>query len=137
MTAAAQDRDTREMTGHRRAFPMEAATKIYGGTLACLNAAGNVVKGITSATLKCVGVSFQTYDNTLGAAGAVTAEVKVGVHGPFANSAAADLLSNADVGNDCFIVDDSTVAKTNGGATRSVAAKVWTVDANGVWLKFT
>ena len=137
MTAATQDRDTREMTGHRRAFGLEAAAKIYGGTLACLNAAGNLVRGATATTLKCVGVALQTYDNTAGAAGALNGEVKTGVFGPFANSAAGDLIIATDTGSDCFIVDDQTVAKTNGGATRSIAGKVWTVDASGVWLKFT
>lgn len=137
MTAATQDRDTREMNGRLRAFPLEAAAKVFGGTLACLNAAGNMVKGITSAALKCVGVAQQTYDNTAGAAGAITGEVKAGVHGPFANSASTDLITAADIGNDCYIVDDSTVAKTSNAGTRSIAAKVWTVDASGVWLKFS
>ena len=137
MTAATQDRDTREMNGRLRAFPIEAATKLFGGTLACLNAAGNLVKGSTSAALKCVGVAQQTFDNTAGLAGAITAEVKNGVYGPFANSAAADLVTASDVGNDCYIVDDSTVAKTSSAGTRSIAAKVWSVDASGVWLKFS
>lgn len=137
MTAATQDRDTREMSGNRRAYPMEAASKIFGGTLACLNAAGNLVKGVTSTTLKCVGVAVQTYDNLAGAAAAINGEAKVGVFGPFANSAAGDLIIASDTGNDCYIVDDSTVAKTNGTATRSIAGKVWAVDASGVWLKFT
>lgn len=137
MTAATQDRDTRETTGRSRAFPLEAASKIYGGTLACLNAGGNLVKGIASTTLKCVGVAQQTYDNTAGAAGAIVGETKVGVYGPFANSAAGDLIAATDVGSDCYIVDDSTVAKTSGSGTRSVAGKVWAVDASGVWLKFS
>ena len=137
MTAATQDRDTREVPGRLRAYPLEAAAKIYGGTLACINAAGNLVKGITSATLKCVGVAMQSYDNTAGAAGAITGEVKTGVYGPFLNSAAADLLADTDVGSDCYIVDDSTVAKTSAAATRSIAGRVWKVDASGVWLKFS
>lgn len=137
MTFATQDRDTREMTGHRRAFGLEAAAKIFGGSLACLNAAGNLVRGAVATTLKCVGVAQQTYDNTLGAAGAITGEVKTGVFGPFANSAAGDLIVASDIGSDCFIVDDQTVAKTSGASTRSVAGKVWTVDAGGVWIKFS
>ena len=40
------------------------------------------------------------------------------------------------MGSDCYIVDDQTVAKTNGGATRCVAGKVWDVDAEGVWVEF-
>ena len=41
----------------------------------------------------------------------------------------------ADVGADCYIVDDQTVAKTNGTNTRSVAGKIIAVDADGVWVK--
>ena len=39
--------------------------------------------------------------------------------GPFANSASGDLITAAEVGSDCYIVDDQTVAKTNGSSTRS------------------
>ena len=53
----------------------------------------------------------------------------------FANSVAADLIALADIGADCFIVDDQTVAKTNGGATRSIAGKIRDVDADGVWVQ--
>ena len=54
----------------------------------------------------------------------------------FANSASADLISLADIGADCYIVDDQTVAKTSGTNTRSVAGKVFDVDADGVWVDF-
>ena len=39
------------------------------------------------------------------------------------------------MGSDCYIVDDQTVAKTNGTNTRSVAGKIIAVDADGVWVK--
>ena len=48
---------------------------------------------------------------------------------------AGDLIAQADVGADCYIVDDQTVAKTNGTNTRSVAGKIIAVDADGVWVK--
>ena len=48
---------------------------------------------------------------------------------------AADAIVRADVGADCYIVDDQTVAKTNGSNTRSVAGKIIAVDADGVWVK--
>ena len=56
---------------------------------------------------------------------------------PSANSAAADQITAADIGNDCYGVDDQTVAKTNGANTRSVAGKIYDVDAQGVWVKFS
>ena len=54
----------------------------------------------------------------------------------FANSAAADAITLADIGADCYIVDDQTVAKTSATNTRSVAGKVFDVDAEGVWVDF-
>lgn len=137
MTAATKDRNTQEMApGRSRAFAMAASAKVYAGTIAAIDAAGNVNKGITSTAIRAVGVFTQPYDNTGGAAGAITAEVNRGVFGPFANSAAGDLIAAADVGADCYIVDDQTVAKTSGTSTRSVAGKVWQVDASGVWVEF-
>ena len=55
---------------------------------------------------------------------------------PFKNSAAADEITNAEIGSDCYIVDDETVAKTDGTGTRSVAGKVFLVDDYGVWVDF-
>ncbi len=137
MTAATKDRDTQEVPGRFRAFPIAAAVKCHAGTIACVDASGNMTKGATATTLKAVGVFQQPYDNTGGAAAAFMAEAAIGIFGPFANSASGDLIANSDVGADCFIVDDQTVAKTNGSSTRSVAGKVHMVDAAGVWVRFS
>ena len=137
MVAATKDRDTQEVPARFRAFPMAANAKVFAGTIAVVDASGNMNRGTTAATLKCVGVFDQPFDNTGGAAGAIAGEAKLGVFGPFANSAAGDQITNADVGADCFIVDDQTVAKTNGGSTRSVAGKVHLVEAAGVWVRFS
>jgi hypothetical protein len=136
MTAAVTDRNTKEQQGKRRGFPVEAATLIYAGTMACLNAAGRLTKGITSTTLKAVGIAKNQVNNLTGAAGAIVGEVEIGVFGPLANSSAGDLIALANVGADCYIVDDQTVALTSGGSTRSIAGKVWDVTAEGVWVKF-
>lgn len=136
MPALTTDRDTQRMSGHRRALPLEANAKVFGGGIACVNAAGRLTRGITATGLRCVGVALQLYDNTGGAAAAITGEAERGVFGPFANSASTDQITNADIGADCFIVDDQTVAKTNGTNTRSVAGKVYLVDAQGVWVDF-
>jgi hypothetical protein len=53
----------------------------------------------------------------------------------FANSTAGDAITNADRYADCYIVDDQTVAKTDGTGTRSVAGKVVDVDSIGVWVQ--
>jgi hypothetical protein len=54
----------------------------------------------------------------------------------FSNSGGADLITLGDIQSDCYIVDDSTVAKTSGTNTRSVAGKIRDVDVGGVWVEF-
>ena len=81
-----------------------------------------------------MGRAEKTVDNT-SAAGAASIEYRTGLF-LFANSAAGDLITLADVGKVCFIVDDQTVAKTDGTATRSRAGIVDGIEANGaVWVR--
>jgi hypothetical protein len=137
MTAATKARNTQEIApGRTRSLPMAASAKVFGGTIAAIDASGNVNKGITATTIRVVGVFPQDYDNTGGAAGALSAEVNRGIFGPFANSSAGDLIAAADVGALCYVVDDSTVAKTNGTSTRVAAGTVWSVGADGVYVLF-
>ncbi|MBE7419836.1 MAG: DUF2190 family protein [Ideonella sp.] len=134
MTALAADRATPSRDGREMSFPVAAATKIYAGALVALNASGVLVPGAVSTTLKCVGVAQEQADNTAGGAGAIAARVRRGVW-RMGNSSSADLIALSDVGADCYIVDDQTVAKTNGTNTRSVAGKIRDVDASGVWVE--
>ncbi|MDZ7862449.1 hypothetical protein [Acidovorax sp.] len=135
MAALAKDRNTLRRDGKQMEPPVAAATLIYAGALVAINAAGYAVPGATSTTLKAAGVAEARADNTGGAAGAIRVPLRKGWH-QFANSASGDAITLADVGADCFIVDDQTVAKTNGSNTRSVAGKVADVDADGVWVNF-
>lgn len=118
--------------------PVLANTVLYLGALVCRNADGFGVPGSVSATLRALGVCYgdQTHasvsvNNTGGANGAVFARVESGIY-KFKNSTGADLIVIADVGNDCFILDDQTVAKTSATNARSVAGKVVQVDTDGV-----
>lgn len=134
MTALVADRNTPSRDNKEFAFGVAAATKIWAGSLACLNASGFLTKGAVATTLKTVGVAQDTVDNTAGANGAVLATVRRGCF-KFANSAAGDLIATTDVGATCYVVDDQTVAKTNGSSTRSVAGIVRQVDSDGVWVE--
>ncbi len=135
MTALTAPRRTDERSGNYREPGMKAATKIWQGSMAALDATGFVVPASTSTTLKVIGRAEDTVDNTAGISGAVNARVKAGIF-RFANSAAGDLIAITDINADCYAVDDQTVAKTNGGATRSKAGTIFDVDALGVWVKF-
>lgn len=133
MTALSQDRMTPQRSGDNRTFPVAAATTLFAGSMVCLNASGNLVPGSASTTLKCVGRNERKVVNA-GSAGDVSADVKAGIF-RWANSASGDLITRADIGADCYVVDDQTVAKTNGSTTRSVAGKIFDVDDQGVWVK--
>lgn len=133
MAALTQGRQTPRRNGDVISLPVAAAKICYGGALACRDASGNATPGATATTLKALGAFRETVDNGLGAAGAVRADIEKGIF-RFGNSASTDLIAAADIGNDSYIVDDQTVAKTNGSSTRSVAGKIFDVDAQGVWV---
>lgn len=111
-----------------------ATKKLYEGALVCLSATGFATPGAVATTLKADGVALATVDNSAGADGDLTVEVRKGTF-RFANSAAGDAIAQADIGNDCYVVDDQTVAKTSGTNTRSIAGKIVDVDAVGVWVR--
>lgn len=127
-------RNTPELTGDRREGGMAAATKIFQGAIVMRNAAGNLTKGATALNLVGAGRAEQTVDNP-GAAGAASVPYRKGVF-RYANSAAADAITPADIGGPAYAVDDQTVAKTSGTNTRSIAGKIEGVDAQGVWVGF-
>jgi hypothetical protein len=126
-------RNTPERIGTIHAHPVAADTVIHLGALVALNA-GYLEPGATATGLVAVGRAEDSVDNTGGAAGDMEAPVKHGVF-KFANSAAADEITQAEVGADCYIVDDATVAKTDATATRSRAGAVVAVDSDGVWVQ--
>lgn len=116
-----------------REIGVKANTKIYAGALVVQDA-GFAAPGRTATTLVALGRAEETVDNTGGADGAQRVKIRRGVHG-FKNHA-ADAVVAADVGKDCFIVDDETVAKTSGVNTRSVAGKVFQIDGDTVFVDF-
>lgn len=134
MVALNKDRNTPQRLGKRYGIGVKAATIIYGGSILCRDANGYAVPGATATTLVALGRATARFDNSTGANDAVTAEYEPGEF-KFGNSAAGDLIDRTQVGLDCYMVDDQTVAKTSGGGTRSIAGKVTRVGADGgVWV---
>lgn len=135
MTALSKDRLTKERTGGRRSFGVKAATTIFAGSIVALDANDYAVPGAVATTLVSVGVAAARADNSAGANNAIRVEAKTGIF-RFNNSASSDEITIGEIGTPCYIVDDQTVAKTDGSSTRSVAGTVFDVDADGVWVKF-
>jgi len=135
MAALTSARNTQERVGDVFGFPVKGSTKTIQGGIAVLNG-GYAAPGTTATGLIAVGRFEETVDNTAGADGALSVEVKRGVF-KFANSSAGDLIAQADAGADCYIVDDQTVAKTSATNTRSIAGKIVAVDSDGVWVNLS
>jgi len=113
-------------------YPVGATTTIYQGSLVALNAAGYAVPASTAATQFALGRAKSTVVNT-GSNGAKIVAVETGTF-KWGNSGSSDAIAQAEVGDFCWIVDDQTVAKTNGSGTRSRAGRITGVDAGGVWV---
>ena len=132
--ALARERNTTQIgDGLLREIGVKANTKIYAGALV-VNDAGVAAPGRTAVGLVAIGRAEQTADNTGGADGAVRVRVRRGVFG-FKNKA-DDAVVAADIGKDCYLVDDETVAKGSAANTRSVAGKVFSIDGDTVFVDF-
>lgn len=136
MAALTKGRNTPERSGDARSLPVNGGSKIYPGALVAIDASGYALPFAVATTLKSAGRAEELADNTAGAHGDINVRVRAGIF-RFANSAAADLITRADIGSDCYGVDDQTVAKTSGTNTRSIAGKVFDVDDQGVWVKIS
>lgn len=133
MTALADDRVT-DFAGRqpmRGSYGVKANVQIFKDSLVCLDSAGRAMPGgtIASGALFAVGKSSAKYDNRTvsqafvplsGLADACQVQVEFGIFG-WTNSAGADAIAAANVGQVCYVVDDQTVALTSAGGTRPVA----------------
>lgn len=133
MPALTTDRNTPEALGQARQGLLGANQSIFMGSILMRNASGHLIKGATATGSTGVGRAEDRGISTT--AGVTPIDYRPGVF-RFANSSAGDLIAVADIGSVCYIVDDQTVAKTNGTSTRSAAGIVDGVDAQGVWVRF-
>lgn len=129
----AQDRNTPYQEAQIISIPVAAGAIIYAGALVVTNAAGFAAPGSVATTLTYAGRAEEAISNTGGANGDQTIRVRRGVAFKFLNSG-ADPVTQASQGKVCYIVDDQTVAATNGTATRSAAGIVVGIDSDGVWV---
>lgn len=130
MAAATADRNTPDREAHKRRLGVAAAAKVFAGTIVVKNATGYAEPATTALAKVAVGRAAETVDNTAGADGDLTVDVERGTF-RFGNDGTVTI---AEVGTTCYLVDDQTVAKTDGGGTRSAAGTVFDVDATGVWV---
>ena len=130
MAALTQDRNTPEREANFLVLPMAAGAIIYAGSLVAVNASGQAVPGSTATGLTAAGRA-EEYKKNSGVDGAETIKVRRGVF-KFQNSGTDAVALPLSA---CYIVDDQTVAATNGTNTRSAAGKALAIEADGVWVQ--
>ena len=132
MTALTQDRSTPERQNKGFGFPVDAGKKISPAPSSPISHAGFAAPAMAATNIAVIGRARQYVDNTLGAAGAVSIEVKTGCY-RYVN---AGDITWANVGQNAYAVDDQTVSSSSAGNTLSVAGVIEFLDALGVWVQF-
>lgn len=134
MTALTQDRDTPARDGFAFSDPVAADAVIFAGAIICLDATGYAVPASTATTLTARGRAQHPIDNTGGEDGDRAVVSERGVY-RYENDG-TDTIDISHVGQTAYLVDDQTVADTDGTGTRSAAGTIRAVDDDGVWIEF-
>lgn len=129
-----QDRMTAHRDGQVMPFAIGAGEEIFLGAQVAVNASGYLVPGAEATTLTYIGRAEQHVDNTDGADGDETVLVRRKKAFLWKNSD-ADPVDQSMVGQPCYILDDETVAGTDGTGTRSESGTVLAVESAGVWVE--
>lgn len=140
MAALNQERNTIMLAGagplvRQVEIEMKGGVKIFAGALVSVKS-GLARPGSVETGAQGWGRAEKTVDNRTGGDGAEKVIVREGVCKYNNSPSGPDFIDSAafNLGNLCYIVDDQTVAKTDGGGTRSPAGQIFGVDADGVWV---
>ena len=139
MTALTANRDTlarpNSGPGRKDEFPVANGAKLYQGAIACLDASGRVVPASTSTGLVALGRVVLEHPAAM-ANDQFKVQTQIGVYNYVSATGGGDDIASDDKGKLCYLVDDQTVALTDGTGTRSKAGIVYDVDSDGVWVSF-
>ena len=131
--ALTADREAQHRDGVNLVFDVAASTKIYGGSLVSINAAGTAIPAADTASTKVVGVSDENVDNSGGSAADLSVKVRRGRAFKFKNSV-TNAVAVAHLFTNVYVEDDETVASA-GGTNSIVAGKCIGIDSDGVWIE--
>lgn len=129
-----KDRNTPHRDRNLLVAAVAAASVIHAGAIVVANASGFAAKGTTATGLTYLGRADQAIDNSTGADGDVSIQVRRHQAFLWANSG-TNAVTQASLGKLCYIEDDETVAATDGSGTRSPAGVVVDVNSQGVWVE--
>ena len=137
MAALTNSRNTPELAdgGRMQAYPVEANTTVYLGSMAALDANGNAVPASSTPGLKIIGraemvsegLPGQDAVNNPGAAGAIAIVARRGVFMYAVNDGS---IGAAQVGQIAFAVDDNSVSSSDGSGATAVIAQPMTFPAS-------
>ncbi len=128
------DRNTPMKDGEVIVVPVAASAEVFGGSMVVANATGYGAPGSTALNLTYLGRAENYVDNTSGADGDKSVNVRRGKAFKWKNSA-GDAVDQSCLGKACYIEDDETVSKTDGGSAQSAAGIVIKFDSDGVWVQ--
>ena len=127
-----QDRQTPMQDAQVLAVPVKAGVRIFAGGLVVANAAGLAEPGKTATGLTYLGRAEEYVDNRDGADGAAIVPIRRAKAFKWRNDGS---VTQAHLFQTAHIVDDETVAATDGTATRSAAGRIVGIDSDGVWVE--
>lgn len=130
--ALTKDRNTAYMDPGLIAVAVAAGSEIFAGALVVINASGYAAPGSAATGLTYFGRADEHVDNSAGLDGAVTVNVRRGKAFQWKNDGS---ITQASLGKTCYIVDDETVAATDGTGTRSAGGTIVQIDSDGVWVE--
>jgi len=102
-------------------YPVAASTKIYKGSLVCINTSGYAVPAADTSGFKIGGVAEDYADNSSGSAADISVACRLLAEFDFVLGSG---LAQADVGANVFVQDDQTV---NDAAAQTNDVKVGTL----------
>ena len=131
MTALSENRYTKHRDGLITAHPVKASTKVFKGSLVCVDATGYAVPGADSAGFTFVGIAIENADNSAGSDGSTNVRVQTMGVFSFAKGGAE---SQADVGGTLYIMDDQTV--TTAATVNNIACGTLEgLDGSDLWAR--
>lgn len=125
-----------ELIGQTRKYKAAANAVAFRGSLAAINANGYAVRASDTAGLIVKGTCTEAIDNTGGADGDLEMQVRRGERCYFGTTG-ANAITQADVGDDAYVLDDQTVVRAAGTSNNVVAGEVLAVETVGGVVRVT
>ncbi|WP_181297021.1 hypothetical protein [Pseudomonas sp. Q2-TVG4-2] len=132
MPALTRDRNTPLKNAEVIGVPAATNTVVYAGAIVVATATGFAAPGSTAVGLTYLGRAEESVDNSSGADGAATVLVRRLNAFKWGNDGS---ITQAHQGKTAYIVDDQTLAATDGTGTRSAAGRIVGIESDGVWIE--